>query len=63
MILDHCEQAARAEGFAAVELMGTAGGVPLYTASGYEPIERADTHVDGVVVPLTRMWKPLRNMA
>jgi len=43
--------------------MGTAGGVPLYTASGYEPIERADTHVDGVVVPLTRMWKPLRNMA
>ncbi len=59
MILDRCEQAARAEDFAAVELMGTAGGVPLYAACGYEPIERADTHVDGVVVPLTRMRKRL----
>ncbi|MDZ7282191.1 GNAT family N-acetyltransferase [Sphingomonas sanguinis] len=57
MILDACEQAARADGFAAVELMGTAGGVPLYTACGYEPIERADTQVDGVDVPLTRMRK------
>ncbi|WP_440980063.1 GNAT family N-acetyltransferase [Sphingomonas pseudosanguinis] len=59
MILDRCEQAARAEDFAAVELMGTAGGVPLYAACGYEPIERVDTHVDGVVVPLTRMRKRL----
>ena len=59
LILDHCEQAARAAGFAAVELMGTAGGVPLYAASGYKPIERADTHVEGVVVPLTRMRKRL----
>jgi GNAT superfamily N-acetyltransferase len=59
MILDHCEQAARMEGFAAAELMGMAGGVPLYAACGYEPIERADTHVDGVVVPLTRMRKRL----
>jgi len=63
MILDHCEQAARMEGFAAAELMGTAGGVPLYAACGYEPIERADTHVDGVVVPLTRMRKRLRDPA
>lgn len=59
MILDACEQAARAAGFAAVELMGTAGGVPLYAASGYAPIERADTNVEGVVVPLTRMRKRL----
>jgi len=59
MILDRCELAARAAGFAAVELMGTAGGVPLYAASGYKPIERADTHVEGVVVPLTRMRKRL----
>ncbi|MEG8039367.1 GNAT family N-acetyltransferase [Sphingomonas sp. LR60] len=63
MILDHCEQAARAEGFAAIELMGTAGGVPLYAACGYEPIERADVRVEGVVVPLTRMRKRLRTMA
>jgi GNAT superfamily N-acetyltransferase len=59
MILDACEQAARAAGFSAVELMGTAGGVPLYAASGYAPLERADTHVEGVVVPLTRMRKRL----
>ena len=59
-ILDHCEQAARAEGFAAVELMGTAGGVPLYARCGYHPIERADAAVDGVTVPLTRMRKILR---
>jgi GNAT superfamily N-acetyltransferase len=63
MILDRCEQAAQAEGFAAVELMGTAGGVPLYAACGYEPVERADIHVDGVVVPLTRMRKRLRDPA
>lgn len=59
MILDRCEQAARAEAFAAVELMGTAGGVPLYAACGYQPIERADAEVDGVTVPLTRMRKAL----
>ncbi len=59
MILDACEQAVRAAGFSAVELMGTAGGVPLYAASGYAPIERADTNVEGVVVPLTRMRKRL----
>lgn len=59
MILDRCEQVARMEGFAAAELMGTAGGVPLYAACGYEQVERADTHVDGVVVPLTRMRKRL----
>lgn len=59
MILAACEQAARTAGFAAVELMGTAGGVPLYTASGYAPLERADTHVEGVLVPLIRMRKRL----
>ncbi|MEP9400846.1 GNAT family N-acetyltransferase [Sphingomonas sp. VNH70] len=59
MILDRCEAAARAEGFAAVELMGTAGGVPLYAACGYVPVERVDPVVDGVVVPLTRMRKRL----
>lgn len=59
MILDRCEQAARAEGFVAAELMGTAGGVPLYAACGYYPVERADAQVDGVTVPLTRMRKTL----
>ncbi len=60
MILDRCEQAARSAGFAAVELMGTAGGVPLYAACGYDPVKPVDVEVDGVVVPMTRMRKLLR---
>jgi len=58
LILSLCEDAARAAGFARVELMGTAAGVPLYRAQGYEPA--ADLHhavVDGVEVPLLRMEK------
>lgn len=60
MILDLCEAAAREAGFARVELMGTAAGVPLYRAAGYTavaPLEEAD--VDGVTVPLLRMGKAL----
>lgn len=63
LILDRCERAARDNGFGAVELMGTAGGVPLYAACGYAPVERADAEIDGVTVPLTRMRKQLRDPA
>lgn len=35
MLLNHCEQAARAHGFAQVELMATLPGVKLYAARGY----------------------------
>ncbi|RZI60131.1 MAG: GNAT family N-acetyltransferase, partial [Zymomonas sp.] len=53
MILDLCEDAARAAGFARVELMGTAAGVPLYRAAGYSPVAPLeDAEVDGVRVPL-----------
>jgi GNAT superfamily N-acetyltransferase len=34
-LLDHCEAAARAQGFAHCELMGTLPGVRLYAARGY----------------------------
>lgn len=60
IILGLCEKAAREAGFARVELMGTAAGVPLYRACGYAPLgppEEAD--VDGVPVPLLRMGKAL----
>lgn len=60
IILGLCEDAAREAGFARVELMGTAAGVPLYRACGYAPLtapESAD--VDGVTVPLLRMGKRL----
>ncbi len=59
IVLQQCESAAAAAGFTGVELMSTMSGQPLYTACGYHPLERGDTEVDGVVVPLMRMVKPL----
>jgi GNAT superfamily N-acetyltransferase len=59
-ILDLCESAARAEGFAAVELGATMGGKPLYEACGYKPIELMMVPTpNGVEVPILRMGKPI----
>lgn len=60
IILDGCEAAARNAGFAAVELMATASGRPLYGACGYQALVDADTNVGGVTIPLVRMRKSLR---
>lgn len=38
MILSLCEAAAKAEGFAALELSGTMAGVPLYRSFGFEGV-------------------------
>jgi len=38
LILSLCEAAARAEGFAALELSGTMAGVPLYRSFGFEGV-------------------------
>ena len=59
LILSLCEQAARAEGYASVQLMATMSGVPLYTACGYEPHEQVLDGRGGVPVPLVRMTKRL----
>lgn len=60
MILDACEQAARAEGFRSVELAGTLAGEPLYRACGYEVIEPFTSRTStGLEVPLLRMGKTL----
>ena len=59
LILSLCEQAARRERFAAVELMGTLSGVPLYMACGYTPLEQVLDARGGVAVPLVRMRKAL----
>ncbi len=60
MILALCEGAARDAGFAQVELMATAAGVPLYRASGYAAIDALHlAHIDGVDIPLLRMRKGL----
>jgi GNAT superfamily N-acetyltransferase len=52
----HCRDAARAEGFTALELMATLPGVPLYTALGFTPVVHEDARLpDGVVLPMVRM--------
>lgn len=56
-ILAGCEEAARAAGFGAVELMATMSGKPLYLANGYLPVEETAATVEGVQVPLLRMQK------
>ena len=59
-ILDICEDAARGEGFTAVELGATMGGKPLYEACGYKPIELMMVPTPGgVTVPILRMGKPI----
>jgi GNAT superfamily N-acetyltransferase len=63
LILDLCEAAARAEGFHAVEMAATMGGVPLYRAAGYVDIERFEDDRGGVAVPLIRMGKTLEPTA
>jgi GNAT superfamily N-acetyltransferase len=64
MILDACEAAAAAEGFAACELAATLAGEPLYRACGYRQIERFSAETpQGVSVPLVRMGKPLARAA
>jgi GNAT superfamily N-acetyltransferase len=59
-ILALCEAAALAAGFKRVELMGTAAGVPLYSAQRYVPsAELQYARVGDVSVPLLRMEKRL----
>ena len=60
LILQLCESAAAAEGFARVELAGTMAGLPLYRACGYRDLEafEADTR-SGIRIPLMRMGKAL----
>jgi GNAT superfamily N-acetyltransferase len=60
MILAACEDAARREGFARVELAATLAGEPLYRECGYDEIERFVSRTSkGVDVPLLRMGKAL----
>jgi len=60
LVMDLCEGAARAHGFAKAELMATLSGEPLYRSCGYTPIEHIQSAaIDGVRVPLIRMGKTL----
>ncbi|MFF5081684.1 GNAT family N-acetyltransferase [Actinoplanes sp. NPDC000266] len=57
MILSLCEQAAAAEGFTMLELMGTLSGQPLYENYGFQAVERVEDARGGAPVPLVRMRK------
>jgi GNAT superfamily N-acetyltransferase len=59
LILSLCEEAAKAEGFARVELVATLAGAPLYRASGYQATEDFFDESGGAAVPLFRMSKRL----
>jgi GNAT superfamily N-acetyltransferase len=59
LILRHCEDAARAAGFGALEMGSTLTGVPLYTLRGYRETGRVDVALpNGEVIEVVRMRKP-----
>ncbi len=60
LILTLCEDAAHAERFLRAELVATLAGEPLYTACGYQAMERFADDRGGTPVPLVRMTKDLR---
>lgn len=59
LILELCEDAARAEGFRRLELAATLSGLPLYEASGFRAIEAFEDDRGGAPVPLVRMGKAI----
>ncbi|MEV4347392.1 GNAT family N-acetyltransferase [Actinoplanes sp. NPDC049596] len=59
LILSLCEQAAAAEGFTTLELMGTLSGQPLYESYGFTVVERLEDARGGAPVPLVRMRKAI----
>lgn len=59
-LLEAGEDAARTEGFKAMEMGSTAPGRPLYEACGYKFVEDlSQPSEDGTVVPILRMRKVL----
>jgi GNAT superfamily N-acetyltransferase len=59
-VITICETLARDAGFARVELMATAAGIPLYERVGYTPVDAMiHADIDGIKVPLLKMGKAL----
>ncbi len=53
-----CEQAALSEGFRRIEMASTLTGVALYSAHGYQEVERIDVPMEnGLTLPVVRMAK------
>ena len=58
LILDACENAARAAGLTRFEMGATLTGVKLFSVKGYIPIKRLDVPLDdGEVLPIVQMEK------
>jgi GNAT superfamily N-acetyltransferase len=58
LILDYCEDAARAAGFTHFELGATLTGVPLYAARGYTALEELEAPIGGgLTMRVIRMAK------
>jgi GNAT superfamily N-acetyltransferase len=59
-ILSLCEEAAKVDGFKSLELMATIAGEPLYSAYGFNTVEKVQsTTSTGIGIPLIRMTKPI----
>src|SRR5271163_4721278 len=60
LILEACEQAARAAGFTRLEMGSTLSGVPFYRAKGYEARENLQVPLsNGEMLPIVRMAKEI----
>ena len=58
LILDACENAARAAGFTRFEMGATLTGVKFFSVKGYIPIKRLEVPLDdGEVLPIVQMEK------
>src|SRR6202000_1731130 len=58
LILDACEDAARAAGFTRFEMGATLTGVKLFSVKGYVPIQRMEVPLDnGESLPIVQMEK------
>jgi GNAT superfamily N-acetyltransferase len=55
MLYESCAAAARAAGFARLELMSTLPGEPLYLALGFSVVERLSLPLGAIDLPLTLM--------
>jgi N-acetylglutamate synthase-like GNAT family acetyltransferase len=60
MILEACENAARAAGFTSTEMGATLTGVPFYKAKGYAAVEDQEAQLsNGQTLPIVKMAKKI----
>ena len=61
LILETCENAARAAGFTRLEMGATLSGVAFYRAKGYAPLENLRVPLsNGEMLPIVRMSKEIK---